>query len=139
QIAALSDEALRRGGDEATVQGTIIYVPQQAMRLYLQDGTKAMYADFNSPVADYKAGQRVELTGRIKSGWFVPCILPTSIRLLAEPGYPEPVPADVARLNGGENAMKFVSVHGVVRDMMMDGPYLLLLVVENGITYRVHS
>jgi signal transduction histidine kinase len=139
QIAALSDEALRRGGYEATVQGTIIYVPQQAMRLYLQDGTNAMYADFNGPVADYKAGQRVELTGRIKGGWFVPCILPTSIRLLAEPEFPEPVPADVARLNGGENAMRFVSVHGVVRDMMMDGPYLLLLVVEHGITYRVHS
>jgi signal transduction histidine kinase len=139
QVAALSDEALRRGDYEATVQGTIIYVPQQAMRLYLQDGANAMYADFTNSVADYKAGQRVELTGRIKSGWFVPCILPTKVRLLGEPGLPEPLPADVARLNGGDNAMKFVSVHGVIRDMMMDGPYLLLLVVENGITYRVHS
>jgi signal transduction histidine kinase len=139
QVAALNEEALRRGGYEGTVQGTIIYVPQQAMRLYLQDGANAMYADFTNSVTDYKVGQRVEMTGRIRGGWFVPCILPTKIRLLGGPGLPEPVRADVARLNGGENAMKFVSVHGVVRDMMMDGPYLLLLVVENGITYRIHS
>jgi Osmosensitive K+ channel histidine kinase len=139
QVAALSDETMRHGSYEATVQGTIIYIPQQSMRLYLQDGANALYADFTNSVTDYAVGQRVELTGRVKTGWFVPCILPTKVRLVGNPGLPEAAPADVARLNGGENAMKFVTVHGVIRDMMMDGPYLLLLVVEHGITYRVHS
>src|SRR4030095_1694259 len=71
QVATLNEEALRRGGYEATVQGTIIYIPQQSMRLYLQDGANAMYAEFTNSVVDYEVGQRVELTGRVKSGWFV--------------------------------------------------------------------
>lgn len=140
QVVTLSEEALRRGNQEARVQGVVTYVPPQGTRLYLQEGAHAIYADFTNSVAAYRPGDRVELAGPVRRGFLVPRMLLVEIRLLDRSPLPEAKPAEPARLAAGEDAMQFVSVRGTVRDMMMlAGPHLMLLVSEGGVSYRIHA
>src|SRR5262249_29076675 len=100
----------------------------------------AIYADFTNTVSGCNPGDLIELAGAVKRGYLVPRILTTEWRVLGQAPLPEPKRADVKRLIAGEDAAKFVLVRGTVRDMMMlSAPSLLLLVSDQGLTYRIHA
>jgi hypothetical protein len=140
QVLALSEDALRSGQHEVRIHGVITYIPPGRSRLYIQDGTNAIYADFANALSNCAPGDVVEVAGPVKRGYLVPRIVPTEFRVLGQAPLPEPKRGDVTRLAAGEDAMKFVVVRGTVRDMMMvAGPYLMLLVSDHGATYRVHT
>jgi PAS domain S-box-containing protein len=139
ELAKLSEDQLRFGNYTAKVAGIVTYMLPQGGRFYLQEGDDAIYVDTSVPIPRAYIGQRVEVTGTARLGWLVPRIEFERAALLGPSGFPEPKQTAVTLLNSGTDAMKFVRVRGTVRDMMLEGTNLVLLVVEQGVNFRVHS
>lgn len=138
QVLALSNEALSKTNYAVRARAVITYVPPQSSRLYIQDGDAATYLDAAESTNERKAGEIVEFNGSVQRGFLVPRVVAKNLHATGFGPLPEAKPAAPARLAVGEDAMRFVRVRGVVRDLMVLSRHnLMLLVVDGATTYRV--
>lgn len=138
QVSDLGNEGLREHNYNVRVRGVAIYISPRT-RIYLQEGDAVAYVDITNNVPRAYRGKELEVSGIVQAGWMAPRIVPREIKLIGPADMPKPKRTDVALLNSGADAMHYVTVHGKIRDMIIDGNSLLLLVTENGIEFRALS
>lgn len=137
QVMALGNEP--QSNWQVKARGALTYILPNNRRVYLQDGELAVYVDLTNSVPNEWAGALVEVTGTVRAGWLMPRIAEGEIKFISPGHYPVPKEGDVVLLNSGAEPGKFVRVRGHVRDMMMEGQYLILLVLHKGVDFRIHA
>ena len=98
----------------------------------IQDDTGGIWATtFGKPKdapeqivrAGLRAGDVVEVMGRLDRGAYAPLVLVDELRVVGKEPLPEPLSADLPRLfRGGDNCRR-VAVEGIVRSIRSDGRY----------------
>src|SRR5262245_61530149 len=136
QIIALGTNASTASYD-ARFQGVIIYVSPPTRRLYVQEGDQGLQVNLTAPVASFRAGQVVEVEGKIADSLPLPRIIGARAKVLGERPLPEAKFSSAARFAAGQDVFRFVSVRGFVRDMTSDRNALTLLIAEEWRTFEL--
>jgi signal transduction histidine kinase len=129
QIIALGTNASARSYD-GRFQGVVIYVSPPTRRLYVQEGDQGLQVNLVAPVTGFHIGQAVEVEGNVADGLPLPRIVGARAKVLGEASIPEAKLSSAARLAAGQDAFRFVTARGVVRDMTTDRGVLTLLLAE---------
>ncbi len=135
-VTGISD-AVKLGADRdelgtVRVRGTVTLAYRDSSAFAVQDDSGGIWATTyrqpkNSPEraarAILRAGDVVEVSGRLDRGGYAPLILVDELRIVGHEPLPEPLAADLPRLfRGGDNCRR-VAVEGVVRAIESDGRY----------------
>ncbi len=136
RLLALSTNELAAGPVQARVQGTVVYVSPGPRRLYLADGDQCVQANLAGAITTFEAGQRVEVTGEVEDSKPAPRIIDGVARVLGRAELPAPKASTAHRFALGEDFIRWVSVRGVVRDMVLERGSLMLLLTSEGLPFE---
>ena len=135
QIAALGTNippALYR----AEIEGIIIYVSPSLRRFYVQQGERGVQVNMVGSVVRYRLGERVAVTGTVLGGWPELRLANCEARVLSEGSLPEPKSVSPYRLAAGSDAFCYLSVHGVIRDIVANKNHLHMQVAYEGLVFE---
>ena len=143
----LDTEKATPKAENVAVRGIVTLAYGDNFAFALQDESGGVWATAfhlqkDDPVrairAGLKAGDVVEVSGRLDRGAYAPLIFADDLRIVGHESLPEPFAADLPRLFRGADNCRRVVVEGVVRAIRSDGRYdgLLLDVDSRQIVAR---
>ena len=129
-IRALSAEEAGRHYP-VRLRAIVTYADPAWSMLFVQDESGGVYVD-SQHVADWRAGDLIELEGFTDPGNFAPQIVRPTIRVVGRAPLPPGKRADVERLLTGMEDSQWVETTGVVRAVSRDGDNHVLLHIAAG-------
>lgn len=139
QLAALKHEIIGPVSYQVKARAVVVFVVPQGNRLYLQDGEATAYLDTTENFELSRVGELLEFEGQLREGWLMPSIRATRLQWLGPATLPQPREVDLNLLNRGSDQGRMIVARGKVRDMIIQGRSLVLLVLNRGIDFRVHA
>jgi PAS domain S-box-containing protein len=120
QVKRLTAEALE-SHPTVLLTGIVTQPVPEWSGFSLQDSTNGVYVAWTEAVAQLKAGQRVEVSGRAVSGNFAPGVKADRVRILGDGAMPRASKVSWQSLSTGACDNNYVEVEGVVRGTRMVG------------------
>lgn len=124
-------------GRPLTVLGTVTFLDLDDEKLFLQDGSTAVYVHPAPPLTDVRPGDLVRVTGRSAPGSLAPIIVEPEIVVLKRDAWPRASPTDDRRLRTSQDDCLFVEFEARVRSMTRQHRRTLLRTDTDGLTVDV--
>ncbi len=121
---------------QARLQGAIIYISTVARRLYVQSGERGVQLNLAGSLAPYKLGQRIDVEGMVVGGLPELRLGKCRVEVLGEEPLPPAKSVSPHRLAVGAEPYRYLTIRGVVRDMVSDRNYLRLQVAHEGLVFE---
>jgi PAS domain S-box-containing protein len=136
QIAALSNN-IPADRYQARFQAVVIYVSPPTRRLYVQNGDFGVQVNVTNPVAPYRVGNRVAVSGFVIGGDSALHMTNASATVLGDAPMPESPLTSIHKLVRGDEPFRYVRVRGRVRDMYSAWGQLTFLLTEGNYPFEV--
>lgn len=120
------------------VTGVVNFVVPSLRRLFLEDSNVGLQANLNEDAAQFRLGDKVEVTGQLEESVPHARLVKAEARLLASGNLPEPPFLNPHQLAAGKSPWRWVTTRGVVRDMVVDIDSIWLLLSHEGMTFRIN-
>jgi signal transduction histidine kinase len=131
QVVTHTNDATSLSSFSARVRGVVTYLSPPTRRLYVQDGEHAVQVNLIAPVTSFRAGQLVEVEGKIGAGLPLPRIYNAAARVIGKAPLPEAKLSSAGQLANGQDPFRLVTFHAFVRDMTLDRGVLTLLLADD--------